>query len=207
MPRFIASRLLCLVSVLYCASSANAASITPFAGQHFGSSFDTQADENTNESVELSDESSVGLLLTWDYDPGRETEILISHSQQDLEISTSTSLDEEIETDVTYFHFGGRVWYRQDKAIQTSLSGGIGASYFDAADDAFDSELKASVHLGLGAKYMISEKLAIRGDVRVYGTFFDSDHSVQCEQGTCLVHLKSELYIQTEVAVGLEFRF
>jgi len=197
----MAAAFLCIVSALCCVTSVNAASITPFIGQHFGSSFDTEDDG----SVKLSDESSGGVLLSWDYDPGRETEILISHSQQDLEISTS--IDEELDIDVTYFHFGGRVWYRLDKAIQTSVSGGIGASYFDATDDAFDSELKVSMHLGLGAKYVLSERLSIRGDVRVYGTFFDSDHSVQCEYGDCLVRLQSELYVQTEGALGLEFRF
>ena len=202
MPGIMANRLLFLVLVLSWALSANAASVTPFVGQHFGSDFDTEEDEK----VRMSDESSVGLLLNWDYDPGRETEILISHSRKDLEISSST-LDEGIETDVTYVHFGGRVWYRRDKTIQTSVSGGIGASYFDATDDTFDSELKVSAHLGLGARYLISENLAIRGDVRVYGTFFNSDHEVQCGEGTCLIRLQSEMYIQTEVAVGLEFRF
>jgi opacity protein-like surface antigen len=176
--------------------------VTPFVGQHFGTSFETEEDVG----VELSDDTSFGFLVSWDYDPGREGEVLISHSRQDLEIS-GLGLDQTFATDVTYAHFGGRVWYGLENAIQTSVSGGLGVSYFDSSDDVFDSELKVSAHLGLGAKYQVSEQVAIKADIRVFATFFDSDHSIYCVNGACLVNLQSEIYTQTEIAVGLEYRF
>jgi hypothetical protein len=190
--------MLCLVH----ASSVFAAAITPYAGQRFGSSFSSDSDAN----VDLSNDSTAGFSFNWDYGPDAEGEVVVSISEQVLEIDQGNALY-EIPTDVSYFHFGGRLWFNQDKPIQTSVSGGIGASYFDSKDNAFDGELKASMHLALGARYRISESIAIRGDIRVFGTFFDSAYRIRCIDGACLIEMNSEFYTQTEVVLGLEYRF
>jgi hypothetical protein len=190
--------MLCLVH----ASSVFAAAITPYAGQRFGSSFSSDSDAN----VDLSNDSTAGFSVNWDYGPDAEGEILVSFSEQVLEIDQGSALY-EIPTDVSYFHFGGRLWFNQDKPIQTSVSGGIGASYFDSRNNAFDGELKISMHLSLGARYRITKTFAMRGDIRVFGTSFDSDYLIRCIGGACQIKMKGQIYTQTEVVLGLEFRF
>jgi hypothetical protein len=202
LPYHLARGLLIVLIWLGCASSVFAAALTPYAGQRFRSSFSPDSDAH----VDLSDDSTAGFSVNWDHGPDAEGEVLVSISEQVLEIEQGTT-QYAIPTDVAYLHFGGRLWFNQDKPIQTSVSGGIGASYFDSEDNVFDSQLKASMHFALGARYRISETLAIRGDVRLFGTFFDSDYVIRCIGGACQINMKSEIYTQTEVVLGLEFRF
>ena len=202
MPYHLTRALLITLLWSVFAPTVFAAAITPYAGQRFGSSFTSESDAN----VDLSNESTAGFSVNWDYGPDAEGEILVSISEQVLEIDQGTTLY-AIPTDVSYFHLGGRLWFNQDKPIQTSVSGGIGASYFDSDDSAFDDELNASMHLALGARYRITEAVAIRGDIRVFGTLFNSDYLIRCIGGACQIKMKSQIYTQTEVVVGLEFRF
>jgi hypothetical protein len=187
---------------LVCDYPVFAASVTPYAGQRLGSSLNADTDAN----VDLTNETTLGIAVNWDYGPNAEGEVLIATSQQTLQVDLGNSFY-DIATDVSYLHLGGRLWFHQDKPIQTSVSGGLGASYFDSDGNSFDDEFYVSMHLALGARIRVFESIALRGDIRVFGTFFNSAYRIRCNGGDCQINMNSEVYLQTEVVLGFEYRF
>lgn len=186
------------------AKTTNTFEITPMIGYRFGGDFDLVKDKTTSK-IKLVEDVSYGLLTAWKYDRLRQGELLISHYNTKFS-QHSDFIPSDDELGVTYAHVGGNVAISQS-IIPLYVTGGLGLTHFSPKGDELDSETRFSMNIGLTAKYPISEQLSFQFGGRVYGTFFNSDSSIFCNQASCLISISSDIWVQTEVTAGLSFAF
>lgn len=178
--------------------------ITPLIGYRFGGDFNTSRDAVHNK-IELSEETSYGLLTSWSVDPKRKGEFLISHyetsfSEADDFIASNTPLS------ITYAHIGGTVPISEG-VVPFYATGGLGLVHFSPEDDNLNDETRFSMNVGLASKVYLTENISFRIDGRAYATFFNSESNIFCDIDTCTMYLSSEMWFQTEVSAGIGYRF
>ncbi|KGJ90718.1 outer membrane beta-barrel protein [Colwellia psychrerythraea] len=178
--------------------------ITPLIGYRFGGDFDTTRDKVHNR-IELSEETSYGLLTAWSFDRKRQGEFLISHYNTNFSASDDFSAS-NTELGITYAHIGGNVPV-SDGPIPFYVTGGFGLTHLAPKDDQLSDETRFSVNVGLASKIELTESLSLRLDSRLYGTFFNSDSAIFCDEENCAIYISSDIWFQTEVSVGLTYRF
>ncbi len=199
--------LACVLAVTAMPSKAKQAlnfEITPLIGYRFGGDFDTTRDKVHNR-IELSEETSYGLLTAWSFDNKRQGEFLISHyntgfSQSDDFSASNTDLG------ITYAHIGGNVPVSAGP-IPFYVTGGFGLTHLAPKDDQLNNETRFSINVGLASKIPLSENVSLRLDGRLYGTFFNSDSSIFCDVETCAIYISSDIWFQSEVSAGITYRF
>ncbi|WP_369434242.1 outer membrane beta-barrel protein [Psychromonas sp. MME1] len=162
-------------------------------------------DKETDEKADLSNDLSQALSVAWRYSRNKETEIMFSTAKQTL----TTSGEQNIKTDlrISYLHFGGRVIFPHENGFSNSVGLGIGATVFSPDDSQYDTEIKFSGNITAGLRYELTPQWALRGDLRVYGTVLNSDSTMFCDNGTCLIRSSGEVYVQTEIMTGIEYKF
>ena len=178
--------------------------ITPLIGYRFGGDFDTSKDKVHNR-IELNEATSYGLLTAWSFDSKRQGELLISHYNTNFSQSDDFSASNS-GLGITYAHIGGNVPISEGP-IPFYVTGGFGLTYLDPKDAQLSSETRFSINVGLASKIELSERLSLRLDSRVYGTFFNSDSAIFCDEANCAIYISSDIWFQTEVSVGLTYRF
>jgi len=178
--------------------------ITPLIGYRFGGDFGTTQDKVHNR-IELSEETSYGLLTAWSFDRKRQGEFLISHYNTNFSASDDFSASNS-DLGITYAHIGGNVPVA-DGLVPLYVTGGFGLTHLAPKDNALSDETRFSVNVGLASKIELSENFSLRLDSRVYGTFFNSESSIFCDVETCAIYISSDIWFQTEVSAGLTYRF
>ena len=178
--------------------------ITPLIGYRFGGDFDTTRDEVHNR-IELSDETSYGLLTAWSFDRKRQGEFLISHYNTSFSESSDFTAS-NTGLDITYAHLGGNVQV-SDGVVPLYVTGGFGLTHLAPKDDQLSDETRFSVNIGLASKIELSDRVSLRLDSRVYGTFFNSESAIFCDVETCAIYISSDIWFQGEVSVGITYRF
>jgi len=192
------------VSMPTMAKQALNVEVTPLIGYRFGGDFDTTKDKVHNR-IELSEDTSYGLLTAWSFDRKRQGEFLISHyntnfSQSDDFSASNTGLG------ITYAHLGGNVPLSEGP-IPFYMTGGFGLTHLDPSDSQLSNETRFSVNIGLATKIELSERVSLRLDSRIYGTFFNSDSAIFCDVETCAIYISSDIWFQSEVSAGITYRF
>ena len=178
--------------------------ITPLIGYRFGGDFDSARNKNQHK-ITLSEETSYGLLTAWLFDRKRQGEFLISH----YNTSFSTADDFTVSNTglgITYAHLGGNVPILEEPVLIYAI-GGLGLTHFSPKDEQLSDETRFSVNVGLAAKIKLSERVSIRLDSRVYATFFNADNTMFCDVATCSIFISSDIWFQSEVSVGITYRF
>ena len=178
--------------------------VTPLIGYRFGGDFDVTKNETTSK-VKLVEDMSYGLLTAWAYDRTSQGEFLLSHYNSTFS-QHSDFIPSNDELGITYAHVGGNVAI-SNGAIPVFVTGGLGLTHFSPKGKDLDSETRFSMNIGLTAKVPLSEQLSFQLGGRVYGTFFNSDSTIFCDQANCLISISSDIWVQTEVTAGLSFAF
>jgi hypothetical protein len=187
------------------AKQTNSFEVTPLIGYRLGGDFDTTNKENKS-TLKLTDEISYGLITAWTYDHSMQGELLISHYNTNFSQSSGLESFKNDDLGITYVHLGGNVAIPQSN-LPIFVTGGLGFTYLSPQDDQLDTETRFSMNLGLTTKIPLSKSLSFQLGGRVYGTFFNSDSSVFCNQTNCLISISSNIWVQTEVKAGLTFAF
>jgi hypothetical protein len=203
----IALVLACTLSIIAMPSKAKQAlnfEITPLIGYRFGGDFNTSKDEVHNR-IELSEETSYGLLTAWSFDRQRQGEFLISHYDSNFSQSDDFSAS-NTEVGISYVHIGGNVPISPG-FIPLYVTGGLGLTHLAPQDKDLNDETRFSMNVGLATKLELTDHISLRVDGRVYGTFFDSDSSIFCDLETCAIYISSDIWFQSEVSAGITFRF
>jgi hypothetical protein len=195
---------LTFISLPSMAKQALELEITPLIGYRFGGDFDTSKDAIHNR-VELKDETSYGLLTAWSFDRKRQGEFLISHYNTNFSESNDFSAS-NTGLGITYAHLGGNVPISEGP-VPFYLTGGLGLTHLAPSDNQLSNETRFSLNVGLASKIDLSERLKLRLDSRIYGTFFNSDSAIFCDAEVCAIYISSNIWVQTEVSVGLTYRF
>ena len=84
---------------------------------------------------------------------------------------------------------------------------GIGATFFVPDESRYDNEIALSGNITGGIRYELNKQWALRGDLRVYGTVLNSSSTMLCADGQCLINLSGEVYVQTDIMAGIEYKF
>jgi len=175
--------------------------ITPLIGWRTSSSL---VSESTNESVDLNETRSFGILMSMQRDLDSSYDFLFNRQDTDIQSGTSTVNNTSINFD--YYHIGGTVYYSH-KGLYPFVSGGLGVTHISPADNNFSSETRLSLSIGGGIKFPLTENIGLRLEARGYGTSVDSSGSILCGGGGCLIRFKSDLFTQFEAMGGLSIAF
>jgi len=203
-------RVIAVLLAAICVSSAATAAeepgnfeITPLGGYRFGGSFDVQG---SDDSYELEDSSSFGLILNLRDQANTQWEILYSQQNANAELNSATA-QSRVGLDIQVLQIGGTYQGPGDN-WRPYLAATIGGTRFDTSsgDDTFFSG-----SIGIGVQIMPESRLGIRFEARAYGTLTDSDTDLFCRTGPdlniCAVRVDGEIFSQIETFAGIVFRF
>ena len=115
-------------------------------------------------------------------------ELVYSHE------TTSLSPSQPDDLQIDYLHFAGALMLGQ--GVRPYLGAGIGISRFSA----YESETRPSLALALGIQPQLNDSVALRAEIRGYGTFL-------CNEERCNMHIKGELLGQAQANLGITARF
>lgn len=173
--------------------------VSAFLGTRINQDINNQGSTN---NAELSSELTESLSIGWKYDTKAEGELLFSNSKQHFSMTGS-----ELDTYVQYLHVGGKVLFTNDTPFSTNIGIGAGITYFNPSTSEYDAKTALSAHLSGGLRYQINQQFALRSDLRVYGTRFNTEKNLFCKNGSCLINLDDSFYLQTEILMGFEYKF
>lgn len=181
-------------------------SLSGFLGTRF--STDELKDKDTEAKASFDSGFSQAIALGWDYERNSEGELLFSNSKQTMSMSDDSVTD--LDVTVQYLQFGGRVLFKNSSPFSTSIGLGIGGTYFNPSSG-YESKLAFSGNISGGVRYQLTQQLALRGDLRVYGTLLNSSSSLFCQSGatdnSCILSIDGDVYVQADLMAGVEYKF
>lgn len=127
-------------------------------------------------------------------DPGA-MELLFSQQRSRLSPSQPDDLT------IRYLHFAGAL-IRQE-GLRPYLSAGVGLTHLSA----YRQLTRPSLALAVGLQPQLSEQLALRAELRGYGTLIQDDSSFLCDPDRCQFKLSGDLATQLQANLGLLWRF
>ncbi|PKG38702.1 outer membrane beta-barrel protein [Psychromonas sp. Urea-02u-13] len=180
--------------------------ISAYLGERFS---DDLKDTETGQKADIDNNFAQALALSWYYGSNTEGELFYSNSKHDFSMSGSNPSDKNVSTDIyiSYLHFGGRVNFVNETPFSTSIGLGIGATFFVPDDNQYDNDVALSGSITGGVRYELNDQWALKADLRVYGTVLKNDSSLFCGDNECLVKLDGEVYVQTDLMAGVEYKF
>ena len=208
---------LCVTILAFVASGAAGAdpmeiprfSMTPMGGYTFGGEFE---DEAGTASVDVDDAAHWGLIANLRESDNTQWEVFYARQESEAlvtELPGGTAAG-TVDLDVQYLHVGG-TYVAGGRRGRPFLALAVGATRFDPDPLSFDSEHFFSFGLGAGWQFAPTERLGLRLESRVLGTFLRSDSELFCETGPdenlCAISTDSDMYWQLQASLGLVFRF
>ena len=167
-------------------------------------------DETTNKKHTIDSSNIYGLIVSLPYDFGKTLEVYYSHQSSDLK-SVNVTLPSptgtaDIPLSIDYLHFGGTAPISDEDYFKTFVSGGLGFTYLSPDLSGAQSDLRASLSLGIGLKWPITERMAFRLEARGLATMFNNNSAVFCNGG-CTLKVNGSFFLQHEIFAGLAFQF
>lgn len=184
-------------------------SVTPSVGYTFGGEFE---DEAATASVEVEDAAHWGLIVNLRESANTQWEVFYARQQSEAEITVlPVGIPAgTVDLDVQYLHVGG-TFVADGGRARPFLAATVGATRFDPDPLSFDSENFFSVGLGAGWQFAPTERLGLRLESRVLGTFLRSDSKLFCQTGPdeniCAISATGDVYWQLQASLGVVFRF
>jgi opacity protein-like surface antigen len=212
-----ASRVVAATGVLLLASVAHAQSpdagelprfaLTPYGGYTFGGEF---KDDAENLAVEVDDAAHLGLIFNVRETANTQWEIFYARQEAEADTSEISPAQPEVDIDVQYLHLGG-TYVADGEWARPFLAAGIGGTRFDPGPLTFDTENFFSFGVGAGWQLQPTDRLGVRLEGRLLGTFLHSDTELFCETGidenVCAIAADSDLYWQFQTSLGVVLQF
>jgi hypothetical protein len=198
MPQFLFALLLSLSS-----SALLATELTLFGGTQGGGDLNHI---DTNSTLRFEQSPAHALILGRPLDHNRDLELFYSQQQTRLGGgSNAVPAADQFDVDIHYLHLGGTVLSEERNGWQGFLSGGLGLSHFSPSLGGATAENRASMSLGLGARWMSHPRLGLRLESRLYGTLFNSNTAIFCSGG-CQLSVSGDLLSQYAIFAGVVVR-
>jgi hypothetical protein len=196
-----------LFALLFFSTNLYSVEIIPLLGFRGGGEFIDTLDDtrHTLESSEI-----YGLILSWPYERGKNFEVYYSHQSTNLNSITvsapapNNSVDIPITID--YLHFGGTAPISDEDKLKTFVSGGLGFTYMSPDYTGAQSDLRASLSIGVGLKWPMTEMISLRLETRGLATLYNNNSAIFCNGG-CAISVNGNMFLQGEVFAGLGFKF
>ena len=196
----------CLVIAAPASGDDTRFEITPFAGYRVGGTFD---DTDSEGSLELQESGAWGLIVNGDVEANTEWEILYSRQSTDIEASGLATPQGLFDIDVDLLHFGGTYLFDGER-VRPFVALTIGATRFDPRLPGLKTRTYASMSLGVGWKWRVSDRVGLRIEGRGFGSLLDSNSRLFCVSdggATCLIVVEGRVLTQWEARAGLSVRF
>ena len=161
---------------------------------------------STGSTLNFADDSVNALIFSIPRHDNRDMELLYSRQKTRLEEASAVPAGELIALDVHYLHLGGTVFSEEFNGVSGFLSGGLGVTRFNPSPGGAVSENRASLSLGMGARWMPTSRVGLRLEGRLFGTLFNSNTAVFCSGG-CTFAVSGELLTQYALFGGLVIHF
>jgi hypothetical protein len=196
-----------LFALLLFSTNIYSVEIIPLLGYRGGGEFIDTVDE-TKQTLESSD--IYGLILGWPYERGKNFEIYYSHQSTKLNsISTSEPAPNnivDIPLAIDYLHFGGTAPISDEDKLKTFVSGGLGFTYMSPDYSDAQSDLRASLSIGVGLKWPMTDRISLRLETRGLATLYNNNSAIFCNGG-CAISINGNMFLQGEVFAGIGFKF
>lgn len=161
---------------------------------------------DTNSTLHFEQAPARALILGWPLDHNRDLELFYSQQLTRLgDGSSAVPAADQFDVDIHYLHMGGTVLSEELYGWQGFLSGGLGLSHFSPSLGGASAENRASMSLGLGARWMPHSRVGLRLESRLYGTLFNSNTAIFCSGG-CQVSVSGDLLSQYAFFAGVVVR-
>ncbi len=197
-----------LFAPFFISASSSALEITPLFGYRGGGSF---IDETTNKRHIINSSATHGVIISDEnYGHGKSLELYYSHQSSDLNSINvtvpTTTTNTNIPLSIDYLHLGGTTPIANKKNINAFVSGGLGFTYLSPDLRGLQSDLRLSLSIGIGLKWPITDRIALRLETRGLATFFNNNAAIFCNGG-CTIKVNGSLFTQAEAFAGLVFKF
>lgn len=183
--------LLCLLAGLVQAEEP-AWYVTPFTGYASALDFDGQDD---SPGLRADAAGLWGLALGRQTDDPGSMELIFSQQVSRLSPQQPDRLT------LRYLHVAGAL--NADTWLKPYVSAGVGLTQFDA----YQSRVRPSLALAVGVQPHFSRQLALRAELRGYGTLIDDDSQFLCNPQQCGLTIQGELLTQLQANLGLTLFF
>ena len=181
--------------------------LTPYGGYTFGGEF---KDDAESLAVEVDDAPHLGLIFNIRETANTQWEVFYSRQEAEADTSEISPSEPEVDIDVQYLHLGG-TYVADGEWARPFLAAGIGGTRFDPGPLTFDTENFFSFGVGAGWQLQPTDRLGVRLEGRLLGTFLHSDTALFCETGieenVCAIAADSELYWQFQTSLGIVLQF
>jgi hypothetical protein len=196
--RFFLTLLLCLCSAL-----VTAAELSLLYGTQGGGSLEYI---DTGATLEMAEKPVRALVIGTPLNYEKDLELFYSRQKTRLRDASAVANETLSSLDIHYLHLGGTVLSEQLADWQAFISGGLGVTHFSPLPGGSDPETRASMSVGLGARWMPTRRVGLRVETRLFGSLFNSNTSVFCSGG-CVMTVSGDLLTQYAVYGGVVFRF
>lgn len=171
-----------------------------FSG-HFGQTWTSDLTSvGTDQTIAINDGNNFGLGIAWYDSPNGMGQILLNYVSHDY---VSSFNQQKYNLDITYGHFNGVALFRQQNYV-TTVSLGLGGAMFDTD---LNEQVYPSATVSIGTRYEFSDKLAFYTEIRGYGTLVDEDDQLFCQGENCHAQFEDSLWLETNISVGISYRF
>jgi Outer membrane protein beta-barrel domain len=181
--------------------------LTPFGGYRFGGAMPVQ---DSDDSVQLDDAGSFGLLLDIRESDNTQWEILYSRQQPQGDASSFVAANSRLDLTLHSLQGGGTYQWDGDTA-RPFLAATVGATHIGVGNAGFDSDTFFSFSMGLGLQMWPRQHLGLRLELRTYGTLLNSNTDLLCGSdsagGFCAIRIDGDILWQVEALAGVVFRF
>lgn len=199
-----------LLSLPFCSYAASPPNNEYVAvSAYLGSRISNDLNTETGQYAKISNDSAQAIAVNWYFAHNQETELFFSNSKHTLSLTSETDT-ETASADIyfSYLHFGGKLLFGDQGPFSTSIGLGIGGTFFIPVESQYDNEIALSGNINAGLRYELNPKWALRGDIRLYGTVLNSNNAYFCSsEGGCLVKFQGDVYVETELMAGIEYKF
>lgn len=186
-----------------CSSMVTAAEVSLLYGTQGGGELEH---DDTGTTLEIAERPVRALVIGMPLNYEKDLELLYSRQETHLRDSSALADETLSSLDIHYLHLGGTVLSEHLDDWQAFISGGLGVTHFNPLPGDVDSETRASISVGLGARWMPTRRVGLRLETRLFGTLFNSRTSVFCSGG-CDMTVSGDLLTQYAVFGGVVFRF
>jgi hypothetical protein len=211
--KVLSAAVIALLVVAAPLSAQHRAEITPFVGYQFGTSkISTVAGDLSTKG-----EMNYGAYLNVNVRPGGQLELVYSRQESELQLKGIGGLNQKLtDMSIEYFHIGG-LGYMQQGPAQPFGSFTLGATRYNPKQStievedrpplAVSDEWRFSIILGAGVKYFASERIGLRLQGHLSGTFLDTGGGVFCGFGDCSLGLFGSGVLQGDLSGGVVVAF
>lgn len=168
---------------------------------HFGQSWASDLDATQSDgTVAIDDGNNVGLAIAWHDSPNGLGQVMLNLVSHDY---VSDIDQQSYNLDISYLHFNGVALFKQASYV-TTVALGLGGAQFDTS---FNEKFYPSATVAIGTRYEFSNNLSFITELRAYGSLVDEEDKLFCQGDNCHARFESSLWVETNISIGIAYRF